>query len=162
MEDDDNEYFKKTYNSMDVEQLNRLTKILNEDGKALIATELRRREAIVSINDILEQFGFEITDLYEELVNPKIREIVEGKYERPIKRRKESFPRYRLSGKNYDGRQARRAKEFAEFVKNGRIDVDLVVKKGALNPKWLDEQEDRVLFSLGIDDLEKYKSKHGM
>lgn len=162
MEDDDNSFFEKVYYNMDSDQLIGLLKLSNEEGKSLIATELRKREAIVAINDILEEFDFEISDLYSELENPKIREIVESKYERPIKRRKESVPRYRLNGKNYDGRQARRAKEFAEFVKNGRVDVNLVVEKGAFNPKWFNKQDDRVLFTLGITDKEAYKSKHGL
>lgn len=162
MEDDDNLYFKKNFNSMDVEQLNRLTKILNEDGKALIATELRRREAIVSISDILKEFEFTIEDLYEELVDPKIREIAEGRYKKPTKQREDTIPRYRLNGKLYDGRQARRAKEFSRYVKGGRIDVALVVKEGAFNPKWFNKQKGRVLFSLGINDKEAYVLKHDL
>ena len=162
MEDDDNAFFQRVYHNMDSEQLIRLSKLSNKEGKSLIAIELRKREAIVAINDILKEFDFEISDLYSELENPKIREIVEGTYERPIKRRKESVPRYRLNGKNYDGRQARRAKEFSEFVKNGRVDVSLVVEKGAFNPKWFNKQDDRVLFTLGITDKKAYKLKHDL
>ena len=162
MKPDNNSYFENLYYLMDEEKLKKLSKLSNDEGKALIEIELRKREAIVAINDILKKFDFEISDLYDELENPKIREIIEGKYKRPIKRRKESIPRYRLNGKNYDGRQARRAKEFSEFVKNGRVDVNLVVKKGAFNPKWFNKQNDRVLFALGITNKKAYKLKHDL
>ncbi|OEU71440.1 MAG: hypothetical protein BA874_11460 [Desulfuromonadales bacterium C00003068] len=148
---------------MSVAQLERLAKITKYDAEVeRIKIELRKREAIVSINDILEKFGFNIEDLYEELVDPKIREIIEGRYEKPTKQREESIPRYRLNGKNYDGRQARRAKEFSRYVKDGRIDVALVVKEGAFNPEWFNKQKERVLFSMGINDREAYKLKHGL
>ena len=52
MEDDDNSFFEKVYYNMDSEQLIGLSKLSNEEGKALIAAELRKREAIVAINDM--------------------------------------------------------------------------------------------------------------
>ena len=162
MEDDDNAFFGKVYHRMDSEQLIRLSKLSNEEGKSLIAIELRKREAIVAINDILKEFDFEISDLYSELEYPTIREIIEGTYKKPSRQREESVPRYRLNGKLYDGRQARRAKEFSRYVKDGRIDVALVVKEGAFNPEWFKKQKDRVLFSLGINDREAYILKHGL
>lgn len=161
--DPDEHSFEEFYPKMSVAELERLAKVTRYDAEIdRIKIELRKREAIVSINDLLEKFGFKIEDLYEELVNPKIREIIEGRYEKPSKQREESVPRYRLNGRNYDGRQARRAKEFSRYVKDGRIDVALVVKEGAFNPIWLNEQKGRVLFSLGINDKEAYVLKHDL
>lgn len=162
MVDDDNTYFKNVYHTMDVSDLNRLSKLSNDEGKALIEIELRKREAVVAIKDILKKFDFEISDLTDELIDPKIREIIEGRYVPPVKIREETVPRYLLNGKTYDGRQARRAKEFSRYVKDGRIDVALVVEEGAFNPEWLNDQKPRVLFSLGIVDKKAYVLKHNL
>ena len=152
----------KLITEMSDKDLESLSKAVSAEEKARIVTESRAKKAISDIQDILDDSGFKLKDLFGNNVGPRIRDIPESRHiNHPISRAK-AIPRYKLDGELYDGRQARRAKEFSEFVRNGRVDVDLVVQKGALNPEWLDKQPERVLFSLGIDDLEKYKSKHGL
>ena len=145
--------------NMPVKELKKLIKIVPESERSLVETEIHAKETIASINGILSESGFRLEELFNEQRGSKIEtSSAEGRNRpRPL-----GTPKFLLDGIAYDGRTARRAKEFAKFVKDERVDMNLVVEYGALNPDWLDEQPERVLIAMGIHDLKQYKSDHTM
>ena len=150
---------KKMIINMPVQELKKLLEIVPESEKSLVETEIHAKETITAINEILTESGFRLEELFNKLRGSQIATIsVEGRNRpRPL-----GTAKFMLDGIVYDGRTARRAKEFAKFVKDERVDMNHVVEYGALNPDWLDEQPERVLVAMGIHDLERYKSDHGM
>lgn len=150
---------EKMISGMTTEELSDLSGILADEAKARAEMEKRAQATRDKIQDILDESGFKLRDLYGKSSGPRMRDFPDDRH---INHRIPGTPRFKLNGITYDGRQARRVSEFEEFVRDGRIDVDLVVRKGALNPVWLDEQPERILVSLGISNLEAYKAKHDL
>lgn len=129
--------------------------IAKQQKKLMFLKERQKAKFFVRnrIHQLLEDNNLTIEEVYDDLIPQSVG--TSGF-------RKRGTPKFRgPSGQTYDGRGARRADEFAEFLIDEHLDVQSIADAGLLNPEWMMQRRNRMpLARLGVTDVEEYLEKH--
>lgn len=117
--------------------------------------EVKKDELKMKIDALLEGTDITVAELYRGIGGPSSLSSIPPA-------RMAGTDKFMKDGVTYGGRTVRRAPEFIEYMVDGRIDLDAIVKDGLLNPEWLRKQNNRILVDHGISDMFEYMKKHGL
>jgi len=132
-------------------------RIASDQRRIVILLETEKKQTKAAINDLLAVSGFSLSELFEDDY-PRL-----SVYRPHPQHRQPGTKKFMKDGVTYDGRTARRAEAFADYMtKDGKLNMGKIVKAGLLNPEWLRDQSIQVVATLGIVNLTTYLKKHQM